>query len=178
MEHRISSPRPWGCFRIITSPFCRDRLFPTPGGVFPFAAKAGSVAIALPHARGGVSKEMLASFGLDASSPRPWGCFPHTSRGCDDRLLFPTPVGVFLACSGNCSACPSLPHARGGVSDLYSHDVSAAQSSPRPWGCFRVYWGVRLFGGVFPTPVGVFLVRNEHDLRISSLPHARGGVSC
>ncbi len=38
--------------------------------------------------------------------------------------------------------------------------AAIGRSSPRPWGCFptRVHWGVILV--VFPTPVGVFLVRD------------------
>ncbi len=50
-------------------------------------------------------------------------------------------------------------------------------SSPRPWGCF--YWESigGTWGGVFPTPVGVFLSVIFSELRFQSLPHARGGVS-
>ncbi len=50
-------------------------------------------------------------------------------------------------------------------------------SSPRPWGCFRrgILWTV--YDGVFPTPVGVFLLHQLVNPLPDRLPHARGGVS-
>ncbi len=50
-------------------------------------------------------------------------------------------------------------------------------SSPRPWGCFFRAKNSRFDYLVFPTPVGVFLKLAEFMQAISSLPHARGGVS-
>ncbi len=55
--------------------------------------------------------------------------------------------------------------------------MNLAVSSPRPWGCFWQPFGLVSFGGVFPTPVGVFPAgRSVHSHRLC-LPHARGGVS-
>ena len=51
------------------------------------------------------------------------------------------------------------------------------ESSPRSWGCFRNPPGYGHTGRVFPTLVGVFLGRGLSGVHISSLPHARGGVS-
>ena len=51
------------------------------------------------------------------------------------------------------------------------------RSSPRPWGCFPVVPGLRSCLEVFPTPVGVFLKSWKGKTTITSLPHARGGVS-
>ncbi len=50
------------------------------------------------------------------------------------------------------------------------------ESSPRSWGCFRNPPGYGHTGRVFPTLVGVFPLCLS-GVHISSLPHARGGVS-
>ena len=71
----------------------------------------------------------------------------------------------------------SLPHARGGVSTQQSIQSLNANSSPRPGGCFRNMRARTRSRTLFPTPVGVFLIRHP-DARVGvSLPHARGGVS-
>ena len=50
-------------------------------------------------------------------------------------------------------------------------------SSPRPWGCFQALFKRCRKGRVFPTPVGVFLLKAAHAGHHLGLPHARGGVS-
>ena len=55
--------------------------------------------------------------------------------------------------------------------------ISAATSSPRPWGCFSPQKHPHLTIIVFPTPVGVFLVLSGSSRSSKGLPHARGGVS-
>ena len=131
------------------------------------------------------------------SSPRPWGCFtappplPRRSR------VFPTPVGVFPSTAASPVPATSLPHARGGVSDVLAAVWEGWQSSPRPWGCFPDYRASELqtlvfptpvgvfpahprpssWAAVFPTPVGVFPATARRIPRMSRLPHARGGVS-
>ena len=52
----------------------------------------------------------------------------------------------------------SLPHARGGVSYQQAYWLAHRASSPRPWGCFLLRQRSAHDDGVFPTPVGVFLV--------------------
>ena len=92
-------------------------------------------------------------------------------------VVFPTPVGVFLATGISWAAPMGLPHARGGVSLVKRLGEEAPESSPRPWGCFLSFFILGEPVDVFPTPVGVFPdgVLADHDpLR---LPHARGGVS-
>ena len=152
-------------------------VFPTPVGVFLLHIIHNRAHKSLPHARGGVSD--FAPFTLP------------------DNRVFPTPVGVFPTYSGSVSLRNRLPHARGGVSDSLVVDLTRAESSPRPWGCFVVCvmvdlrlrssprpWGcfrlslrMGLESGVFPTPVGVFLDQEGKDPVNGSLPHARGGVS-
>ena len=111
------------------------------------------------------------------SSPRPWGCFSLAVWLALCRLVFPTPVGVFLASSPFISVSLCLPHARGGVSYLGRLRYTLHPSSPRPWGCFLQLGGYALHGSVFPTPVGVFRSVILGGKRALRLPHARGGVS-
>ena len=70
-----------------------------------------------------------------------------------------------------------LPHARGGVSGALQLPRVVAESSPRPWGCFRTCPPCTAFCVVFPTPVGVFPIRSIQIGPRTGLPHARGGVS-
>ncbi len=111
-----SSPRPWGCFRQRRQ-LSRRR-------------------VGLPHARGGVSSRAHTLTSIGLSSPRPWGCFFRFQRIHINGLVFPTPVGVFLAATGICRNSGRLPHARGGVSDSLQALRGRSPSSPRPWGCF------------------------------------------
>ena len=70
-----SSPRPWGCFKLMTQDNFKTAVFPTPVGVFLFDHLGSGLWIGLPHARGGVSIH-YAKYDVSIwSSPRPWGCF-------------------------------------------------------------------------------------------------------
>ncbi len=91
--------------------------------------------------------------------------------------VFPTPVGVFLGALTQIMDSTGLPHARGGVSDSANIYINPEESSPRPWGCFSLWSIMTITKTVFPTPVGVFLVRFYKLIVYLSLPHARGGVS-
>ena len=73
----MSSPRMWGCF--------------CPPGAIPGAQRG------LPHACGGVSKQFVIAFFTALSSPRMWGCFRRIHQAPQERQVFPTHVGVFLA---------------------------------------------------------------------------------
>ena len=86
-------------------------------------------------------------------------------------------MGVFLEASFTDWTSLSLPHARGGVSMSDSIWETEEGSSPRPWGCFHLLAPSHTEEPVFPTPVGVFRSAGVKLTRISSLPHARGGVS-
>ena len=92
-------------------------------------------------------------------------------------VVFPTHVGVFLIRMSRRTCLCCLPHARGGVSMNQPKDRQKPMSSPRTWGCFYSY-GLRPGPPeVFPTHVGVFLIFKDADGKVTSLPHARGGVS-
>ena len=70
-----------------------------------------------------------------------------------------------------------LPHARGGVSGRKDCSYGGALSSPRTWGCFPLLLTLSPPLQVFPTHVGVFLLKYDIGILMESLPHARGGVS-
>ncbi len=114
---------------------------------------------------------------VNLSSPRPWGCFSPDLRYIVIGGVFPTPVGVFPYRNLTCLPCIGLPHARGGVSYGKQQARDGKKSSPRPWGCFSLPRSLRSNLLVFPTPVGVFPKTACKSPSITSLPHARGGVS-
>ncbi len=153
-------------------------VFPTPVGVFLPSTGLPGNSDGLPHARGGVSEWDHRSGVLLPSSPRPWGCFDNLVLLAHRHQVFPTPVGVFPVPVEPGPAIACLPHARGGVSKSGHLKTIITGSSPRPWGCFRHELWQRRGGGVFPTPVGVFLPGRSGRLAALGLPHARGGVSC
>ena len=131
-----SSPRPWGCFHsTLLDMYCAE-VFPTPVGVFPVVCIRRRARRRLPHARGGVSSQFVYGSPTVRSSPRPWGCFLFIWRFFYGSLVFPTPVGVFLAVHKAEHLHLSLPHARGGVSEWFRNQDTDDPSSPRPWGCF------------------------------------------
>ena len=173
----MSSPRPWGCFLALGQLAQLRDVFPTPVGVFPARTCRTPQPWSLPHARGGVSDGRIFNSKTAKSSPRPWGCFQYFHVAGAGAVVFPTPVGVFptSCCPRHAGGC--LPHARGGVSKQDPDRVGPALSSPRPWGCFWTGWPALRFPTVFPTPVGVFPVYQKSSKLLSSLPHARGGVS-
>ena len=172
-----SSPRTWGCFFHILHIRPLGKVFPTHVGVFlPFCLSSSAYAC-LPHARGGVSSNILHSRNRTWSSPRTWGCFCSYLLFARLGLVFPTHVGVFPICSGLASRRMGLPHARGGVSVVDRRRGALASSSPRTWGCFCTATQWICAVAVFPTHVGVFLRLPPHCARRLSLPHARGGVS-
>ncbi len=79
-DQTMSSPRPWGCFRVLIGGFMAGCVFPTPVGVFPTLPPESAVSAGLPHARGGVSWSYTSVATITPSSPRQWGCFRNRSR--------------------------------------------------------------------------------------------------
>ena len=152
-------------------------VFPTPVGVFLLEVVAKKMDGSLPHARGGVSCRNCLWRNFGTSSPRPWGCFCLFPACSHKKLVFPTPVGVFPSIPRFAFVFGGLPHARGGVSTPALFTRRSLRSSPRPWGCFRVDVFAFADRRVFPTPVGVFPLQRKRLTQLTSLPHARGGVS-
>ena len=131
----------------------------------------------LPHVRGGVSlrSSLLSRSGW--SSPRAWGCFDRGRLLHQKVAVFPTCVGVFLYGTRRRTTTPGLPHVRGGVSLPPDPRAGSMPSSPRAWGCFKIFFAATQGKAVFPTCVGVFLCEDSKVIHISCLPHVRGGVS-
>ena len=65
-------------------------------------------------------------------------------------------MGVFLSYTCIIMTSISLPHVRGGVSEVVRELLKVRPSSPRAWGCFSMIPIPVLFLSVFPTCVGVF----------------------
>ena len=91
-----SSPRTWGCFQTGVIHDTKQIVFPTHVGVFLPRPREFEQILRLPHARGGVSEEMIAIDRKAMSSPRTWGCFRCAVFGDAKIPVFPTHVGVFL----------------------------------------------------------------------------------
>ena len=153
------------------------KVFPTLVGVFLSSLWIWAFVPRLPHARGGVSKSSAPAIADDTSSPRSWGCFYFDSQRPFPDPVFPTLVGVFLKVASVLAVPACLPHARGGVSQYTIECQGCSKSSPRSWGCFFFSFYHKKEVLVFPTLVGVFLFIVFISNIISSLPHARGGVS-
>ena len=134
----MSSPRTWGCFYWWMHRLHPLGVFPTHVGVFPLNGWQGGDPVRLPHARGGVSSRQGVSSVLPWSSPRTWGCFHLPYVLFVYSFVFPTHVGVFLYPHRPDLASLSLPHARGGVSKIFSYPINGISSSPRTWGCFYI----------------------------------------
>ncbi|KMG98344.1 hypothetical protein SM64_02115 [Klebsiella pneumoniae] len=137
-----SSPRTWGCFSLNLSSSALIWVFPTHVGVFPDNRIENLRVVGLPHARGGVSCEVIPFHIPGKSSPRTWGCFYAPRNGREKVKVFPTHVGVFPRRPRHPPRCGCLPHARGGVSTPSSLTQRLRRSSPRTWGCFSL---VRFF---------------------------------
>ncbi len=146
-------------------------------GVFPVIRDLFCHAFRLPHERGGVSTRVSKWWFFKGSSPRTWGCFPKRIVIKPCHIVFPTNVGVFLGKERGYTERQGLPHERGGVSSAFFIIFSFFGSSPRTWGCFFTVGGKVVFARVFPTNVGVFLLRDPYQEALTSLPHERGGVS-
>ena len=57
LETAPSSPRSWGCFLVKAGAEIEKVVFPTLVGVFLLQSRWASMALCLPHARGGVSRK-------------------------------------------------------------------------------------------------------------------------
>ena len=172
-----SSPRSWGCFSAEGVEALSVVVFPTLVGVFLVPSSSIRGCFCLPHARGGVSSRCKSGWAWLRSSPRSWGCFLKADAGACNGDVFPTLVGVFPAWRVSSSSICSLPHARGGVSITLDLLRGWGVSSPRSWGCFYYHETLLRIIRVFPTLVGVFLVRATRSSAAIRLPYARGGVS-
>src|SRR6056297_4137882 len=121
---------------MLLNPAPTYNVFPTGVGVFLGQGDVIVEVAGLPHGRGGVSENESSATPVSLSSPRAWGCFYRINNDPDSASVFPTGVGVFLERPQFIMEQVSLPHGRGGVSDILTAARYLVQSSPRAWGCF------------------------------------------
>ncbi len=170
-----SSPHTWGCFYGLQCKSGKRSVFPTHVGVFPALFYLLHPSLCLPHTRGGVSDRRAVCWTRNRSSPHAWGCFRHQRLVPAATTVFPTRVGVFLTIYTCSDAFHGLPHTRGGVSIVQSHNLTGLSSSPHAWGCFSCMVRILQSHHVFPTRVGVFLPPGVRARAITCLPpHAWG----
>ncbi len=65
-----------------------------PVGVFRYTIRGVPFQVRLPHACGGVSLFSFRDDTAGKSSPLAWGCFTGTPAETENRMVFPTLVGV------------------------------------------------------------------------------------
>ena len=111
------------------------------------------------------------------SSPRTRRYFRSASRLCAHRRLFPAHAGVFPVAFGETTKIPSLPRARGGISEAWAFDQVSGHSSPRTRGYFHIGEGATLWDLLFPAHAGVFPRLASRQASSPPLPRARGGIS-
>ena len=90
-----SSPRAWGCFSDSTIGQRTNWVFPTGVGMFLAPRQRVARKSGLPHGRGDVSRTASEDSATLRSSPRAWGCFPFSCTAGQNRVVFPTGVGMF-----------------------------------------------------------------------------------
>ncbi len=111
----------------------------------------------------------------EASSPHTWGCFRLFFISFILRYVFPTRVGVFLIGVPFVGPEIGLPHTRGGVSIVQSHNLTGLSSSPHAWGCFYLPASAPGRSRVFPhTRGGVSLQLAVELTDAGSSPHVWG----
>ena len=129
------SPRTWGCTGLLRGRNVLGDLFPTHVGVYRRGVSRVAGWQAIPHARGGVPRELEGAGRKKGYSPRTWGCTGEASREASVRLLFPTHVGVYRTIRRTRGSRRPIPHARGGVPRTSLPKLLQTHYSPRTWGC-------------------------------------------
>ena len=100
----LYSPHAWGCFLIYLCLSFFDLVFPT--------------------CDGGVSSIFFTYTVYLLYSPHAWGCFLHQLMKLVHKVVFPTCVGVFPAMAMLQQKKSSIPHMRGGVSEVANRDIN------------------------------------------------------
>ena len=130
------SPRRWGCFFDDVECEVLFRVFPTQVGMFLESSMKYLFADRFPHAGGDVSVDSESDLKISKFSPRRWGCFSNSLLIIASMSVFPTQVGMFLACMFAVRISLSFPHAGGDVSGVFHEIPFRGPFSPRRWGCF------------------------------------------
>ncbi len=108
------SPRAWGWTERAGGAILGPGVFPTRVGVDRRARTPRTPWRSIPHARGGGPGYLPVTTVNQEYSPRAWGWTVAPSPLPTQPLVFPTRVGVDRSPAATVTACPSIPHARGG----------------------------------------------------------------
>ena len=113
---RVSSPRPWRCFRARARLAHAHAVFSTSVEVFLRTMYEIDSGLSLLHVRGGVSERDARGGTRYTSSPRPWRCFYLAAQAFFSQSVFSTSVEVFPSSRKLTDSARGLLHDRGGVS--------------------------------------------------------------
>ena len=155
-QRKHFSPHQWGC--SVDRPARRHGalLLPTPVGMFRRGRSSAPTWTTSPHTSGDVpTKSALAGLTPDFS-PHQWGCSVSWSETRKQRILLPTPVGMFLPDEEMGVGRASSPHTSGDVPMSTAFSPAPPAFSPHQWGCSDGARRRAQDQRLLPTPVGMF----------------------
>lgn len=178
---RASAPRIWGCPEIRQQHIPVTGVRPTHVGVLQASLSACSLNVHPPHARGGAPIWSDKDFRALPSAPRTWGCSEHATQELAAAETHPH------ACEGRspgrargrenrgprtwrCSHglrfgryAAKFAHSRGGAFGELERLPLERASAPCVRGCPGAAAGLRCYGPVLSTGVGVLRSRRSRD---------------
>ncbi len=104
------------------------------------------------------------------------GVYLTMSLTAPEFVVFPTHVGVYRRANKEAHLPISFPHTRGGVPSVKNSSTVIPSFSPHTWGCTYLIKNPVLRNAVFPTHVGVYLLKHIPTSSMVCFPHTRGGV--
>ena len=149
------SPREWGWTGYSPRSSVAPRVFPTRVGMDRCRAASCLPSCRVPHASGDGPIAIFSGELDNLCSPREWGWTVPVPDRLDERLVFPTRVGMDRSTTGQHSFGPGVPHASGDGPVTRSVLGTRPSCSPREWGWTHITGGLKLIGAVFPTRVGM-----------------------
>jgi len=154
------SPHTWGWTSMVESGQLTSRVFPTHVGMDHIIPQPIQLMQGFPHTRGDGPLLKLGLSLPEVFSPHTWGWTLVLNQSLGMDFVFPTHVGMDLDRSqpGYCRRC--FPHTRGDGPKWEKVIDIIVQFSPHTWGWTLEYPRTRCLPLVFPTHVGMDLVRH------------------
>ncbi len=170
------SPQAWGCSGGEHDTRGPEPVFPTSVGMFLRAGQDDVDVVRFPHKRGDVPLSRPVGCPLAPFSPQAWGCSVAGGWSSSPPMVFPTSVGMFRWSQQHSRRRECFPHKRGDVPFPRLDRDCGGAFSPQAWGCSGRGRGARQAPHVFPTSVGMFLVKSVKIRYARGFPHKRGDV--